>query len=67
MAKVTKTIAEERLAALELKKVEELEDQEDPALARKTHIATLKARRLEKEAAERAAKKLEDKPKKKTK
>lgn len=66
MAKSTKAVAEEKFAALQKKKETELEDQEIAARERKAHIATLKARRLEKEAAERAAAALEVKPKRKT-
>lgn len=64
---MTKSVAEERLAALKLDQAEELEDLETADEKRKSHMATLKARRLEKEAAERAAEAADPKPKRKTK
>lgn len=65
MAKSTKAVAEEKFAALQRKKETELEDQEKAARERKDHMATLKARRLEKEANEREAAALEKEAKKK--
>ena len=66
MAKTTKAVAEEKFAALQKKKETELKDQEKAARERKDHIATLKAKRLEKAAADQAAAALEEKPKRKT-
>ena len=65
MAKSTKAVAEEKFAALQRKKETELEDKEKAARERKDHIATLKARRLEKEANEREAAAIEKEAKKK--
>lgn len=67
MAKSTKAVAEEKFAALQRKKETELEDQEKAARERKDHMATLKARRLEKEAKEREAAALEKEAKNKKK
>ena len=67
MAKSTKAVAEEKFAALQRKKETELEDQEKAARERKDHMATLKARRLEKEANEREAAALEKEAKNKKK
>lgn len=54
MAKSTKAFAEEKSAVIQNRVNAEIEDQEKAAEERRAHNAVLKARRLEKAAADKA-------------